>query len=184
MCIALFCNSSMHFLPFFPVFSPPFKVHGNGLDASPAKNVYNYCYWLICYSNVDVVETETLCIYSAFLAHDHNQISSNHQLNDCSWALSAAFPCVSQTNVFVTWHLTWHSSHWKVKTLTVSLIRFIFPYAFSFIFVLYISTLPFLPWSVTSTVYLYGRCGGWCIGKVSTAVERQQSERKTKAKKS
>jgi len=29
---------------------------------------------LICYSNVDVVETETLCIYSAFLAHDHNQI--------------------------------------------------------------------------------------------------------------
>jgi len=53
---------------------------------------------------------------------------------------------------------------------------FYFPHTFSFIFVLYIPTLPFLPWSVTRTVYLC-MCM-WGVRKVSTAVERQQQQRR------
>jgi len=60
------------------------------------------------------------------LTYDYHHVNNS----PCSWVLSAAFPCVSQTDVILTWHLTWHSSHWKVKTLTVSLIHFIFPIRF------------------------------------------------------
>jgi len=101
----------------------------------------------------------------------------------CSWVLSAAFPCVSQTDVILTWHLTWHSSHWKVKTLTVSLIHFIFPIRFLlFLFCIFQPCHFCLEVSLELSIYVYVLVGEGVGGSKSvngsrkTTTKRRENE--------